>query len=131
MDNISDFTFIAKIFFPALAGLVAGMIWYSQMLDGKHREGGIKRKSFTILGIFCMKLWMAYGLTILLDGQAEGATSGALGAFACGLLFLVPATFVQSLYHKKSLKLCLIEIVYHLLSFSVMGAVMYGLIMKW
>ena len=128
---------ISKIVLPAVAGLLVGIVWYSQLFfgkmlypNGKKGKGG---RWLALTGSFCMKLWMAYGLAILLDPTdfSEGAASGALGALFCGIFFIVPSTIVQALYQKRSLMTSLIEILYQVISLTVMGAVMYGFFVKW
>ena len=92
-----------------------------------------KRRWLALTGSLAMKLWMAYGLATLLDhtGFSKGAVSGAMGALMCGVFFVVPSTIVQALYQKRRFAICLVAILYQLVSLAAMGAVMYGLVVKW
>ncbi len=131
-----------KIALSVLLTSTLGMLWYSPYFFGKilQKEKGnanyirpIYRRWFALLIVIGMQVWMGYGLETLFEGtsSAKGGSSGAIGSALLALFFVGPATIVTALYQKRSIKFWLIDTLYQLLSLTIMGAVMFGLSVKW
>lgn len=116
----------------ALSAFVVGGLWYSPMLAGKAWQAENKLSDddlkasnkarifgFTLLWSFIM----ATNLAFFVSGVEE--LTAVLGySLAAGLGWVSLGSFVTGLFELKSTRYMLINAVYHILSFLVMGLVL-------
>lgn len=131
-----------KLALSIFLSTLLGVVWYSSSLFGKivARENGKTGKRLPIysrwgalLMVIVLQVWMLYGFDILFGGakSAKGVSSGATGSALLALFFVGPATIITSLYQQRSFKLWLVDVFYQILSLAIMGAVMFGLSVRW
>lgn len=121
----------------AIAAFALGSCWYTfifgkawQTETGMSDEDAQKDMARTHGLAFLMMVIMSYALNIII-GYHEPADQtfvhGAFhGALAAGM-FAIPATAINYLYQRKSLKLYLIDAMYIVLFMALSGGVMAAL----
>ena len=139
---MSIYVLSIKIAFSVLLTIALGILWYSPSLFGNilQKEKGnasnarpIYRRWLALLTVVALQVWMGYALASLFEGtsSAKGGSSGAISSSLLVLFFVGPSTLVTSLFQKINIKIWLIDTLYQILSLTIMGAVMFGLSVKW
>ncbi len=126
-----------EILLAAIAAFMLGFLWYTALF-GKvwQAETGISDEqaqsgmAMTHGLAFLMMLVIAYFINGGANYHPIEEQTFVHGGFHGGytaLKYALPAVAIHYLYQKKSLKLFLIDGVYVLLFFALMGALLYGL----
>ena len=124
------------IIVAALANMIVGYLWYSQMLFGKawmkmmgKKDMGKKDSMPMMMAAgYISSVVMAYVLAIFI--QLNGATTplmGAMTAFWAWLGFVATVTLGSVLWEGKSIQLWVLNAAHHLVGMAVMGAVLVAL----
>ena len=124
------------ILVAAIANMVVGYLWYSQMLFGKawmkmmgKKDMGKKDSMLMMMAAgYVSSVVMAYVLAIFI--QLNGATTplmGAMAAFWPWLGFVATVTLGSVLWEGKSIQLWVLNAAHHLVGMAVMGAVLVAL----
>ena len=124
------------IIVAAIANMVVGYLWYSQMLFGKawmkmtgKKDMGKKDSMLMMMGAgYISSVVMAYVLAIFI--QLNGATTplaGAMAAFWPWLGFVATVTLGSVLWEGKSIQLWVLNAAHYLVGMAVMGAVLVAL----
>ena len=126
------------VFIGAVIQMALGMFWYSPVGFGKPwmREMNIKmdNKSKKGMGKYYLAAFVGSILTafvlsrvIVLTG-ARSAGAGAATGILLWLGFVVPIMLGSVLWERKSVKLYIINVGYYLVSMTIIGAVIGGLV---
>lgn len=116
----------------ALSAFVVGGLWYSPMLAGKAWQAENKlsdedlkaSNKARIFGFtFLWSLLMATNLAFFVSG-VEDLTAVLGYSLAAGLGWVSLASFTTGLFELKSTRYMLINAVYHVLTFLIMGLVL-------
>jgi len=121
-----DFT---AVFLAALVTFVVGGVWYSPLLFGKAWQeangltdddlrAGHPAKIFG--GSFVLALVMAFNLAAFLGSAPVGPAT--IAGFAAGFGWVAAAMGVTSLFERRPAGLLAINAGYHVVSFTLMGA---------
>lgn len=120
------------VLIAALSAFVVGGLWYSPMLAGKAWQAENKlsdedlkaSNKARIFGFtFLWSLLMATNLAFFVSG-VEDLTAVLGYSLAAGLGWVSLASFTTGLFELKSTRYMLINAVYHVLSFLIMGLVL-------
>ena len=125
---------------PIIGGLAAfalGALWYTKLF-GKawQAETGItdeeaQKNVLRTHGLaFLMMVIMSFSVNIIIgfhEPAEQTFTHGGLHGILAGLFYAVPATAINYLYQKKSLKLFLIDASYLVLLLGLSGGIMAAL----
>lgn len=129
--DISQLNYLA-ILVSALSSFLIGGLWYSGAMFGKM---WMKENSFTeedlkqgnmgkIFGItFFCSLIIAFNLAMFL-GPAADLSFGIFAGFMAGLGWVAMAFGIVYLFERKSFKLWIINAGYHIITFTIMGAIL-------
>jgi Protein of unknown function (DUF1761) len=129
--GISHVNFLAVVV-AALTSFLIGGLWYSRLLFGTAwmKESGMNEERIkqgnrsAIFGTtFILALIIALNLAVFLQGPpnlAWGMTAGALA----GIGWVAAAMGITYLFEQKSGKLFLINAGYHVVTFTIMGAIL-------
>lgn len=116
----------------ALSAFVVGGLWYSPMLAGKAWQAENKlsdedlkaSNKARIFGFtFLWSLLMATNLAFFVSG-VEDLTAVLGYSLAAGLGWVSLASFTTGLFELKSTRYMLINAVYHVLTFLIMGLIL-------
>lgn len=120
------------VLIAALSAFVVGGLWYSPMLAGKAWQAENKlsdedlkaSNKARIFGFtFLWSLLMATNLAFFVSG-VEDLTAVLGYSLAAGLGWVSLASFTTGLFELKSTRYMLINAVYHVLTFLIMGLVL-------
>ncbi len=115
----------------ALVTFLVGGVWYSPLLFGKAwaADNGLSDEALrdgnpTVLfgGSFVLALIMAFNLAAFI-GPAGFAFSTAAG-FAAGFGWVAMAMGITHLFERRPWRLFLIDAGYHVVTFTLMGAIL-------
>lgn len=117
----------------ALAYMVVGALWYSQVLFGKSWMKGIGKTKEQIdadfsplnfLWTLILSIIAAYGIARVLMWQGGATiTDGVLVSLLVGVCFVFPAMATNDVFEARPRSLSMINILYHLASFVVIGII--------
>ncbi len=118
----------------AVAAFALGFLWYTALFGkiwqaetGISDEEAQKDMARTHGLAFLMMFVMSYALNIIIgfhSPEEQTFTHGGFHGILAGLFYAVPATAINYLYQKKSLKLYLIDASYLVLLLGLSGAIM-------
>lgn len=122
---------IIGILGAAISAMVLGAIWYSPFLFGNIwlREAGISKKAAkkhqlkTMVLAFILALIAAVIFALFL-GDAPSFGSAVLIGFLSGLGWVGTSLGINYLFAQRSLKMFLIDAGYHILQFTLYGAIL-------
>lgn len=129
--DLSKLNYLA-IFAAALSSFLIGGLWYSAALFGKvwMRENGFteddmkKGNMVKIFGItFFLSLIIAVNLALFL-GEKPDLSFGIFAGFMAGFGWVAMSFGVIYLFERKSFKLWLINSGYHIITYTIMGAIL-------
>ena len=116
----------------ALCTFLVGGVWYSPLLFGKTwaqenqlSDEVLKKGNPALIfgGSFVLALLMAFNLAAFIGPEADLAFATTAG-FAAGFGWVAMAMGITYLFERKSLKLFAINAGYHVITFTLMGAIL-------
>ena len=125
---------------PAIGGIAAfalGFLWYTKLFGkawqaetGMSDEDAQKDMARTHGLALLMMIVMSYSVNYVIgfhDPAEQTFTHGAFHGMLAGLFYAAPATAINYLYQRKSLKLYLIDAAYLVALLALSGGVMAAL----
>lgn len=129
--DMSKLNFLA-ILASALSSFLIGGLWYSGALFGKvwMRENGFTEESLKqanmakIFGVsFFLSLIIAINMAMFIGPEAD-LSFGLFAGFMAGFGWVAMSFGIVYLFERKSLKLWLINAGYHVVTFTLIGAIL-------
>ena len=129
--DMSKLNYLA-ILVSALSSFLIGGLWYSGAMFGKAwmKENGFGEEDLKqsnmgkVFGIsFLLSLVIALNLAMFLGEKAD-ITFGIFAGFMAGFGWVAMSFGVVYLFERRSLKLWLINSGYHVITFTLMGAIL-------
>ncbi|MBZ0180331.1 MAG: DUF1761 domain-containing protein [Melioribacteraceae bacterium] len=129
--DMSQINFLAVIA-AAISSFIIGGIWYSPMMFSKawmnetgHTEEDLKSGNMAMIfgGSFVLSLIIAFNLAAFLGTEAD-LSFGLFAGFAAGFGWVAMSIGITYFFERKSLKLFLINAGYHVIAYTVMGAIL-------
>ncbi len=131
MQNaMASVNYLAVVVAAASAFLVGGL-WYSALFTkawmraNKFTEADVRggNPAVTFGGAFVLALVIAYSLVLFL-GPDRDLAFGATAGFMAGAFWVATAYGITYLFERKPLSLFFINSGYHVVTFTVMGAIL-------
>ena len=120
------------VFVAALSTFLIGGLWYSPVLFAKpwmtlngFTQERLREANMAAIfgGSFVLSLVIATNLAFFLGKQAT-VTFGVAAGLAAGLGWVTASTGITYLFERRPLKLLLINGGYHVVAYTVMGAIL-------
>ncbi len=130
MTDISQLNYLA-ILVAAISTFVLGGVWYAPFLFGNawmkennFTQDDLKDGSARIFGgAFILALLMAFNLAAFIGTESD-VTFGVFAGLAAGLGWVAFAMGITYLFERKSFRLWAINAGYHVIAFTIMGAIL-------
>ncbi len=124
---------VVSILVSGAAYMILGALWYSPVLFGKSwmnmvgkTEEQLRKdfKPINYLWAFIGSLIAAYGIArIMISFGGETMRDGMIIGLVAGICFVGAAFFINGLFEVRPRGLTFINVLYHLVSFIVMGMI--------
>lgn len=130
IDSLAAVNYLA-VAAAALSGFLVGGLWYSALFTkpwmqaNGFTESDLQRGNTGVIfgGSFLLALVIAFSLALFL-GPERDLVLGSSAGFMAGAFWVAAAYGITYLFERKPLKLFLINAGYHVLTFTVMGAIL-------
>lgn len=130
MTDIGQLNYLA-ILVAAISTFVLGGVWYAPFLFGNvwmkennFTPDDLKDGSARIFGgSFVLALLMAFNLAAFIGTEAD-VTFGIFAGLGAGLGWVAFAMGITYLFERKSFRLWAINAGYHVIAFTIMGAIL-------
>lgn len=128
--DMSQINFLAVIA-AAISSFIIGGIWYSPVLfsnawmkENGFNEESLKGRNMGMIfgGSFVLSLIIAFNLAAFLGTEAD-LSFGLFAGFAAGFGWVAMSLGITYFFEGKSFKLFLINAGYHVIAYTVMGAI--------